>query len=74
MLSVEWIRLKRTTFVSIVLVTVVGTQFSTAAEWEISRADLLDKISGFWIGQLVGIYDVSANMNILQYTVPGHFQ
>ena len=64
MLSVEWIRLKRTTFVSIVLLAVVGTQFCTAAEREISRAELLDKISGFWIGQLVGNYDVSANMNI----------
>jgi hypothetical protein len=64
MLSVEWTRLKRTTFVSIVLLTVVGTQFRIAAEREISHGELLDKISGFWIGQLVGNYDVSANMNI----------
>jgi hypothetical protein len=48
-----------------VLVAIIGTQFSTAAEREIWRAVLLDKITGFYIGQLVGNYDVSANMNIL---------
>ena len=43
-------------FVVVFSVLAVNCQLCMSAERSISREELLDKISGFWIGQLVGNY------------------
>ena len=48
--------MRRTAFASVILTVVLAGPLCTAAERRISREQLLDKISGFWIGQLAGNY------------------
>jgi len=43
-------------FFVILILVMTNMNTSNAKEREISRAELVDKISGFWIGQLVGNY------------------
>lgn len=48
--------MKRSTPVLCLLVAALLVQPSVAEERKISREELLDKITGFWVGQLVGNY------------------
>ncbi|MHC4266056.1 MAG: ADP-ribosylglycohydrolase family protein [Planctomycetota bacterium] len=47
---------KKMWFLGVVFLIMVGSQLCIAAERAISREELLDKVSAFWIGQLVGNY------------------
>jgi ADP-ribosylglycohydrolase len=47
---------KKMWFLGVVFLIMVSCQLCTAAERAISREELLDKISGFWVGQIVGNY------------------
>ncbi|MHC5075317.1 MAG: ADP-ribosylglycohydrolase family protein, partial [Planctomycetota bacterium] len=47
---------KKMWFLGVVFLIMVSSQLCMAAERSISREELLDKVSGFWVGQLVGNY------------------